>query len=102
MPEVWEQVRETWQPVIRRRREYLADISDADLSHDFAYRRFTGEAYSLPLVQQMQHVVNHATLHRGAHHCLMTISLGGGTASALVSPVRTRHIPAVPLDEYRI
>ncbi|MBI3082206.1 MAG: hypothetical protein HYY94_04740 [Gemmatimonadetes bacterium] len=29
------------------------------------FRRLNGEAYSLPLVEQMQHVVNHATLHRG-------------------------------------
>ena len=60
-----QQVREKWQPVIRRRDAYLENISDADLSRELGYTRFTGEAYSLPLVQQMQHVVNHATLHRG-------------------------------------
>ena len=59
------QVREQWQPVIQRRNTYLDGISDADLSRELGYRRFTGEAYSLPLGQQMQHVVNHATLHRG-------------------------------------
>ncbi len=60
-----EQVREKWLPVIRKRNAYLENISDADVSGELTYRRFTGEAYSLPLVQQMQHVVNHATLHRG-------------------------------------
>jgi len=59
------QVREQWQPVIQRRNAYLDGISDPDLSRELGYRRFTGEAYSLPLGQQMQHVVNHATLHRG-------------------------------------
>jgi uncharacterized damage-inducible protein DinB len=59
------QVREKWQPIIRRRNVYLERISDADLSGELGYTRFTGEAYSLPLVQQMQHVVNHTTLHRG-------------------------------------
>ena len=59
------QVREQWQPVLQRRNAYLDGISDADLSRELGYRRFTGEAYSLPLGQQMQHVVNHATLHRG-------------------------------------
>jgi len=59
------QVRDQWQPVIQRRNAYLDGISDADLSRELGYRRFTGEAYSLPLGQQMQHVVNHATLHRG-------------------------------------
>ena len=75
-PDVWagwtaddarslQQVREKWQPVIQRRNAYLDGISDADLSRELGYRRFTGEAYSLPLGPQMQHVVNHATLHRG-------------------------------------
>src|SRR5262245_48494658 len=75
-PDVWagwmpddarslEQVREKWQGVIRRRNAYLKGISDEDLSRELGYRRFTGETFSLPLVQQMQHVVNHATLHRG-------------------------------------
>jgi uncharacterized damage-inducible protein DinB len=60
-----QQVREKWQSVVGRRNAYLEKISDADLSRELGYRRFTGEAYSLPLGQQMQHVVNHATLHRG-------------------------------------
>jgi uncharacterized damage-inducible protein DinB len=60
-----EQVREKWQRVVARRNAYLERVSDADLSRELGYRRFTGEAYSLPLGQQMQHVVNHATLHRG-------------------------------------
>ncbi len=75
-PDVWagwtpgdarslQQVREKWEPVVRRRNEYLDKISDADLARELGYRRFTGEPFSLPLVQQMQHVVNHATLHRG-------------------------------------
>jgi uncharacterized damage-inducible protein DinB len=60
-----EQVSEKWQPVLRRRDAYLETVSDADLSRELGYTRFTGEAYSLPLIQQMQHVVNHSTLHRG-------------------------------------
>ena len=58
-------VREKWQPIIRRRQAYVETLSDADLARELGYTRFTGEAYSLPLLQQMQHVVNHATLHRG-------------------------------------
>jgi uncharacterized damage-inducible protein DinB len=60
-----QQVREKWETVVTRRNAYLDSISDADLDRDFSYRRFSGEAYSLPLGHQMQHVVNHATLHRG-------------------------------------
>ena len=58
-------VREKWQVITRERNAYLEKISDADLPRELGYTRFTGEPYSLPLVQQMQHVVNHATLHRG-------------------------------------
>jgi uncharacterized damage-inducible protein DinB len=75
-PDVWkgwtpddagsvQQVRDKWNPIVKRRRAYLAEISDADLPLELGYTRFNGEAYSLPLVQQLQHVVNHATLHRG-------------------------------------
>jgi uncharacterized damage-inducible protein DinB len=60
-----EQVREKWQRVIHERNAYLDSIADTDLSRELAYTRFNGEAYSLPLDQQIQHVVNHATLHRG-------------------------------------
>src|SRR4026208_1400666 len=75
-PDVWagwtpgdarslQQVREKWQSIIQRRKAYLEGSSDADLARGLGYRRFPGEPYSLPLVQQIQHVVNHATLHRG-------------------------------------
>lgn len=60
-----QQVREKWEAIIRRRNAYIANLSDATLASEFGYRRFTGEPYSLPLVHQMQHVVNHSTLHRG-------------------------------------
>jgi uncharacterized damage-inducible protein DinB len=60
-----QQVREKWEPIVRKRNAYLETLSDADLARELGYRRFTGEAYSLPLIQQLQHVVNHATLHRG-------------------------------------
>lgn len=52
-----QQVREKWETVVSRRNAYLDSISDADLDREFSYRRFSGEAYSLPLGYQMQHVV---------------------------------------------
>src|SRR5262249_52830532 len=60
-----QQVRDKWEAIVRRRNAYIENLSDATLASEFGYRRFTGEAYSLPLVHQMQHVVNHSTLHRG-------------------------------------
>jgi uncharacterized damage-inducible protein DinB len=58
-------LREKWQPIIDLRRTYLAKLKDADLPVELAFKRLNGDAGSMPLVQQLQHVVNHATLHRG-------------------------------------
>jgi uncharacterized damage-inducible protein DinB len=60
-----QQLRAKWQPIIEKRRNYLERLTDAELPRELAFRRINGESYALPLVQQMQHVVNHATLHRG-------------------------------------
>jgi uncharacterized damage-inducible protein DinB len=60
-----QQVREKWEAVVQRRTHYLESVSDATLAREMAFRRVNGEAHSLPLDQQMQHVVNHSTLHRG-------------------------------------
>ena len=59
------QLRAKWQPVLDKRRAYLDRLTDAGLPRELGFKRINGEAYSLPLVQQMLHVVNHATLHRG-------------------------------------
>src|SRR6185295_8539444 len=75
-PDVWkewtaehcgglEPLRRRWQAIAARRNAYLARLSDADVPRELAFKRLNGEQYSLPLVHQMQHVVNHATLHRG-------------------------------------
>jgi uncharacterized damage-inducible protein DinB len=75
-PDVWtpwtaeqctslQQLRSKWQPIIDKRHAYLENLSDAALSRDLSFKRLNGEQYALPLVQQMLHVVNHATLHRG-------------------------------------
>ena len=60
-----QQLRAKWRPIIEKRHAYLERLRDDDLPRELGFKRLNGEAYSLPLVQQMQHVVNHATLHRG-------------------------------------
>jgi uncharacterized damage-inducible protein DinB len=59
------QLRARWREIADDRRAYLSRVTDADLPRDLSFKRLTGEQYALPLGQQMQHVVNHATLHRG-------------------------------------
>ena len=59
------ELRKKWQAISDRRHQYLAAVTDAELPRELGFRRINGDAYSLPLGHQMQHVVNHATLHRG-------------------------------------
>jgi uncharacterized damage-inducible protein DinB len=59
------ELRVKWQPVIEKRAAYIARLRDDDLPRDLTFKRLNGEQYSMPLMHQMQHVVNHATLHRG-------------------------------------
>ena len=54
-----------WADVARDRQTWLAGLSDDDLRRDFAYVNLRGEHYSQPLAEQIRHVVNHATYHRG-------------------------------------
>jgi uncharacterized damage-inducible protein DinB len=60
-----QEVRTKWAPIVERRRAYIAGLKDEELPRELGFKRLNGDAYSLPLVVQMQHVVNHATLHRG-------------------------------------
>ena len=58
-------LRQRWQEVCDRRAAFLAELSEARLSGHASFKLLSGEEDSLPLIDQMQHVVNHATLHRG-------------------------------------
>jgi uncharacterized damage-inducible protein DinB len=59
------QLRAKWQPVIHKRHAYLEGLKDPDLPKKLSFKRLNGEVYALPLEQQLLHVVNHSTLHRG-------------------------------------
>ena len=56
---------ERWRDVVDRRARFISDLDEARLMSDLPFALLNGDASSLPLVGQMQHVVNHATLHRG-------------------------------------
>jgi uncharacterized damage-inducible protein DinB len=58
-------LRGRWREVVGRRDEFLANLSEDRLPEDAPFKLLSGEADSLPLSGQMQHVVNHGTLHRG-------------------------------------
>jgi uncharacterized damage-inducible protein DinB len=56
---------ERWREIEADRRAILEGLTMDELHSELSYRNLKGEPFSLPLIQQMQHVVNHATLHRG-------------------------------------
>jgi uncharacterized damage-inducible protein DinB len=47
------------------RQAFLARLSEDQLHAPLNYQDMSGNMFSLPLVQLMQHVVNHGTYHRG-------------------------------------
>ena len=54
-----------WGELVSRRTEFLAQLDAARLPAELQFTLLNGDSSSLPLGDQMQHVVNHATLHRG-------------------------------------
>jgi uncharacterized damage-inducible protein DinB len=56
---------ERWREVIDRRAHFLSSVDEAQLAAEMPFKLLSGDPSSLPLADQMQHVANHATLHRG-------------------------------------
>lgn len=54
-----------WRDVVDRRARLISELDESRLKADLPFKLLSGDDNSLPLVDQMQHVVNHATLHRG-------------------------------------
>ncbi len=58
-------IRARWQLIEAERQSFIDSLSEDELSGDLSYRNLKGEPFTLPLVAQMQHVVNHSSQHRG-------------------------------------
>ena len=56
---------ERWKELVGQRSRFVSELDDARLFADLPFKLLNGDSSSLRLVDQMQHVVNHATLHRG-------------------------------------
>ena len=54
-----------WREVIDARAEFIGELDGSRLAAELPFTLLSGDMSSLPLVDQMQHVANHATLHRG-------------------------------------
>ena len=58
-------LKERWNSVVENRRKYVSEIDESRLSNELAFKLLSGDPSSMRLVHQMQHVVNHSTMHRG-------------------------------------
>jgi uncharacterized damage-inducible protein DinB len=58
-------LKDRYAAVEKERRVFLEGLSEERMVQPFNYRDTAGNAYSLPLVHSLQHVVNHGTYHRG-------------------------------------
>ncbi len=54
-----------WREIERQVRAFIEPMSDADLARVIEYRLLSGVEAASPLWQMVQHVVNHASYHRG-------------------------------------
>lgn len=54
-----------WREVINRRAQFISSLDEARVAAELEFRLLSGDASSMRLVDQMHHVANHATLHRG-------------------------------------
>jgi uncharacterized damage-inducible protein DinB len=59
------QLRERWADVIARRSQFASELDAAKLETELSFKLLNGDPSSMRLGHQMQHVVNHATMHRG-------------------------------------
>jgi uncharacterized damage-inducible protein DinB len=58
-------LKQQWREVSDRRAQFITELDEPRLSADLSFMLLSGDSSSMPLVNQMQHVANHATLHRG-------------------------------------
>ena len=56
---------ERWRHVIDGRAQFISGLKDEQLNAELAFKLLSGDPSSMRLIDQMQHVANHATMHRG-------------------------------------
>ena len=56
---------ERWLEVADRRAQLLRNLDEDSLAAELPFKLLSGDPSSMPLIDQMQHVVNHSTMHRG-------------------------------------
>jgi uncharacterized damage-inducible protein DinB len=58
-------LKEHWRVMIDGRTQFISNLDEDRLNAELPFKLLSGDPSSMRLVNQMQHVVNHATMHRG-------------------------------------
>ena len=58
-------LKDRWTNLINERARFVSELDETRLAADLHFKLLSGDPSSMPLINQMQHVVNHATMHRG-------------------------------------
>lgn len=58
-------LKQRWGQLCAARSAFVSELNEDQLNAELEFRLLSGDASSMRLVDQMQHVVNHATMHRG-------------------------------------
>ena len=58
-------LKDHWTGLVNRRMQYVSELDESRLGAELSFKLLSGDPSSMPLINQMQHVVNHATMHRG-------------------------------------
>jgi uncharacterized damage-inducible protein DinB len=58
-------LQERWGQLVDQRTQFVSELNESKLSAELPFKLLSGDPSSMPLINQMQHVVNHATMHRG-------------------------------------
>jgi uncharacterized damage-inducible protein DinB len=58
-------LKDRWTVLVNQRTQCVSQLDGSRLAADLSFNLLSGDPSSMPLINQMQHVVNHATMHRG-------------------------------------
>lgn len=75
---------ERLREVEAERAAFLRGLTDEELGRPLPYRNLKGDAFSEPLVDQLQHVVNHSSYHRGQVATLSRLAGSAAPATDLI------------------
>jgi uncharacterized damage-inducible protein DinB len=74
-----------WKKTSERLKVFINDFDENNLQTNLDFKRFNGEAFSMPYYQLFAHVINHATYHRGQIVTMLRQTGFTGTSSTDLS-----------------